>query len=230
MVHTILIVDDAVENIDILKGILGDEYHIRAATNGLTALKIAEKTMPDIVLLDIMMPDMDGYEVCERLKNNPITSSIPVIFITAKDQEMDEAKGFEVGAVDYVTKPVSPLIVKARLRTQLALKDQNAELERQVILKTKEINETRLEIIKRLGIASEYRDCETGLHIERVSKIAYYIAKSYGFDDRHVLILMNAAPMHDIGKIGIPEEILLKPGKLTKEEFEVVKKHSEIGA
>lgn len=230
MVHTVLIVDDTAENIDVLKGILNEEYNIKVAINGQMALKAAEKTMPDIILLDIIMPDMDGYEVCTRLKANPITHNIPVIFITAKDHEVDEAKGFEVGAVDYVTKPVSPLIVKARIRTQLALKDQNAELERQVIRQTREIYETRLEIIKRLGLAAEYNDFETGLHIERMSKYVYYIAKAYGFDERYAELLLNAAPMHDIGKIGIKESILLKPGKLTDEEFEIVKTHCMIGA
>ncbi|MBP1760576.1 MAG: two-component system response regulator [Firmicutes bacterium] len=230
MVHTVLIVDDKAENIDILKSILGEEYNIKVAINGQMCIKAAEKTMPDIILLDIMMPDMNGYEVCTRLKANPITHNIPVIFVTTKDHELDEAKGFEVGAVDYVTKPVSPLIVKARIRTQLALKDQNAELERKVACQTKEIYETRLEIIKRLGLAAEFKDFQTGLHIERMSKYVYYIAKAYGLNETHANLLLNIAPLHDIGKIGIPEHILLKPGKLTDDEFEIIKTHCEMGA
>ncbi|MGE5396673.1 MAG: HD domain-containing phosphohydrolase [Chitinophagales bacterium] len=230
MVHSVLIVDDTPENIDVLRGILGDEYNIKVAINGQMALKAAEKTLPDIILLDVMMPDMDGYEVCARLKANPITHNIPVIFVTARGDEVDEAKGFEVGAVDYVTKPISSIIVKARLRTQLALKDQNAELERQVTSKTKQIYETQLEIIRRLGIASEYRDYETGMHIERMSQYTYLIAKAYGLGEMQAKLVFEAAPMHDVGKIGIPESILLKPGKLTDEEFAIMKKHCRIGA
>jgi len=230
MEHTVLIVDDTPENIDILKSILSDEYNIKVAINGQMALKATEKTMPDIILLDIMMPDMNGYEVCTKLKANPVTHNIPVIFVTTKDHELDEAKGFEVGAVDYVTKPVSPLIVKARVRTQLALKDQNAELERKVACQTREIYETRLEIIKRLGLAAEYKDFQTGLHIERMSNYVYHIAKAYGLNETHANLLLNVAPLHDIGKIGIPEHILLKPGKLSHDEFETVKSHCKMGA
>lgn len=230
MIYSVLVVDDIPENIDVLKGILGSEYHIKAAVSGFMALKVAEKTAPDIILLDIMMPDMDGYEVCQKLKSNPITQHIPVIFVTARDQDVDEVKGFEVGAVDYVTKPISPAIVKARLRTHLALSNQSKELERLVDQKTSEINQTRLEIIKRLSVAAEYKDNETGRHIERMSQYSYRIALSCGMDVFHANILYNAAPMHDIGKIGIPESIILKPGKLTTEEFNVVKTHCEIGS
>lgn len=230
LTHTVLIVDDTVQNIDVLKGILSDEYHLKVATNGMMAIKVAEKTMPDIILMDIMMPGMDGYETCARLKANPLTQNIPVIFVTAKNQDMDEAKGFEVGAVDYITKPVSPIITKVRIKTHIALKNQNAELEKLVLNRTSELTETRLEIIKRLCIAAEYKDIDTGLHIERVSKYAYYIAKSYGLEESYAQILSNSVPMHDIGKIGVPEEILHKPGKLTYDEFETIKTHCKIGA
>lgn len=230
LTHTVLIVDDTVENIDVLKGILCDEYHLKVATNGMMALKVAEKTMPDIILMDIMMPGMDGYEACARLKANPLTQNIPVIFVTAKNQDMDEARGFEVGAVDYLTKPVSPIITKVRIKTQIALKNQNAELEKLVVNRTSELLETRLEIIKRLCIAAEYKDNDTGLHIERVSKYTYLIAKSYGLEESCAQILTNSVPMHDIGKIGVPEELLHKPGKLTKDEFEIIKTHCNIGA
>ncbi|OIP47469.1 MAG: two-component system response regulator [Fibrobacteres bacterium CG2_30_45_31] len=230
MIYSVLVVDDVPENIDVLKGMLTNEYYVKVAVSGFMALKVAEKTVPDIILLDIMMPDMDGYEVCEKLKANPITQNIPVIFVTAKDQTVDEIKGFEVGAVDYVTKPISPSIVKARLSTHLALSNQNRELERLVTQKTSEINQTRLEIIKRLSLASEYKDSETGHHIERMSQYAYQIAVACGMDIVNANLLYNAAPMHDIGKIGIPEAIILKPGRLTKEEFDVVKTHCEIGS
>ena len=139
--YSVLVVDDTVENIDILTGVLKDEYNVKAATNGNAALKIAEKTLPDIILLDVMMPEMNGYEVCSRLKENPITKKIPVIFVTAKDQEGDEVMGFSVGAVDYITKPISPSIVKARIKTHIALADQKRGLEIEVMEKTREIND-----------------------------------------------------------------------------------------
>ena len=228
--QTILIVDDSPVNIDILKGVLGDEYNIKAATNGEVALKIARNLRPDLILLDIMMPEMDGYEVCSWLKANIETQNIPVIFITAKDKPMDETHGFEVGAVDYITKPISPPVVLARVRTHLALHDQNQELERLVKERTKELLETQLEVIRRLGRAAEYRDDETGMHVIRMSNYAYEIALEIGLDKQEAELILNVVPMHDVGKIGIPDAILLKPGKLTPEEWEIMKKHTEYGA
>jgi len=228
--NTVLVVDDAVENIDVLKGVLKNDYNVKVATSGQMALKVAEKTMPDIILLDIMMPEMDGYEVCFLLKKNPLTHRIPVIFITAKDQEIDEVKGFEVGAADYINKPIRPMVTKARIRTHLSLSDQKQALEHQVRDQTHEIYQTRLEIIKKLGRAAEYKDNDTGLHIERISKYAFHIAKGLGLEDNQADLVLQASPMHDIGKIGIPDEILKKPGKLSAEEWALVVKHPEIGA
>ena len=227
--YSILIVDDTVENIDVLTGILKDDYSIKAATNGQTALKIAEKLKPDIILLDIMMPEMNGYEVCIKLKENPITRKIPVIFVTAKDQEVDEVMGFAVGAVDYLTKPISQAIAKARIRTHLALSDQKKCLEMQVAEKTEELFVTRLEIIKKLGKAAEFRDTDTGFHLERMSLYSYHIAKEYGLEEEECQLLLNVAPMHDIGKIGIPDEVLKKPGSLESSERIVMQTHSSIG-
>jgi len=227
--QTVLIVDDSIENIDVLSGILSDLYTVKIAKNGEMALAIAEKFDPDIILLDIMMLGMDGYEVCERLKSNPITKEIPVIFVSAKDQEHDEAKGFELGAVDYITKPVSAVIVKARVSTQLRLYDQQIELERQVKEKTKELMETRVAIIEKLSSAAEYKDADTGLHVTRMSKYCYIIAKKYGFRNNEAELLLSAAPMHDVGKIGIPDHVLEKPGKLNDEEWEIMRTHSAIG-
>ena len=229
MPYKVLIVDDCVENIDLLKGLLDKKYIVMAATNGETALKIAQKKTPHLILLDIEMPGMDGYEVCLNLKENPITENIPVVFVTAKDKEMDEAKGFSVGAADYVTKPVSPMIVLARIETHIALSNQKMELRAQVKEQTKEIADTRMEIIRRLGKAVEFKDENTGLHIERVSKYSYYIALSYGLDDFRADDILNAAPMHDIGKIGVPEDIIHKKGKLTEQEYNEMKKHCEVG-
>jgi putative two-component system response regulator len=227
---TILVVDDIPDNIDILDGILNSDYSIRAATSGEMALKIATSdNSPDLILLDIMMPEMDGYEICSQLKGNSMTKNIPVIFVTSKNDVIDEKKGFELGAVDYITKPVSPPIVEARVKTHLALYDQNRELERKVKERTFELNDTRLEIIRRLGRAAEYKDNETGLHVIRMSKYSQQIALSHGMSEEDAELILNAAPMHDVGKIGIPDSILLKPDKLDDTEWALMKKHCEFG-
>ncbi len=227
----ILIVDDTPDNIDVLVGVLRSKYDIKAALNGEKALKIASSDpKPDMILLDIMMSGMDGYEVCRLLKADPATSNIPVIFVTAKDDVADEKRGFELGAVDYITKPISPHIVEARVRTHLALYDQNRELARQIDKRTEELSYTRLEIIRRLGRAGEYKDNETGLHVIRMGHYSRLIARAYGGNAAWIELLFNAAPMHDIGKIGIPDHILLKPGKLDADEWELMKRHTEFGA
>jgi putative two-component system response regulator len=229
--QTVLVVDDTPENIDILSGVLREDYKVKAALNGERALKIANsEAKPDIILLDIMMPEMDGYEVCRRLKSNPATQKIPVIFITAKNQEEDEQKGFEIGAVDYITKPISPAIVKARVATQLSLYDQNQTLEKKVHERTEQLTSTRLEIIRRLGRAAEFKDNETGLHVIRMSHYTRLIAEALSYNEEWVDLIFNAAPMHDIGKIGIPDHVLLKPGKLDDEEWNIMRRHPKIGA
>ena len=227
----ILIVDDVPANIDVLSEILRPTYQIKIAINGAMALKIAmAPSPPDLILLDIMMPGMSGYEVCEKLKDNLKTRNIPVIFVSAMDEVENETKGFELGAVDYITKPVSPAIVQARVKTHLNLFDQNRALENKVRERTAEIDDTRLRIIHCLGAASEYRDEETGNHIFRMSNYSRVIALAYGLGMEEANILLQAAPMHDVGKIGIPDRILLKPGKLDAEEWEVMKTHTTVGA
>ena len=182
--QTILMDDDTPENIDVLSGVLRPDYRVKAALNGERALKIAAtEPRPDIILLDIMMPGMDGYEVCEKLKSDPTTAKIPVIFITAKTEVADEQRGFELGAADYIAKPISPPLVQARVRTQLALYDQNRELERKVRERTEELVETRMEIIRRLGRAAEYKDNETGLHVIRINHYSRLIAEALSEDD-----------------------------------------------
>lgn len=229
--QTILVVDDLPENIEILDGVLRSHYKVKAALNGEKALKIAiQPDAPDLILLDIMMPDMDGYEVCQRLKAQSCTRNIPVIFVTALGEFESEARGFELGAVDYITKPISPAVVRARVRTHLALYDQNRELEQKVQERTSELQATRLEIIRRLGRAAEYKDNETGLHVIRMSHYSRLIAQAAGMNKDDVELLFNAAPMHDVGKIGIPDHILRKPGKLDPEEWEMMKRHVKIGA
>jgi len=229
--QTILVVDDTPDNIDVLSGVLRGKFKVKAALNGKKAIKIANSTPPPaMILLDIMMPEMDGYEVCQQLKSNPATAKIPVIFITAKNEEKDEKKGLGLGAVDYITKPINPSIVLARVDTHLALYDQNMALENKVQQRTEELNDTRLKIIHRLGRAAEFKDNETGLHVIRMSHYSRLIAEALEYGDDWSELIFNAAPMHDIGKIGIPDHILLKPGKLDDDEWEFMRKHPQIGA
>jgi len=229
--QTILVVDDAPANIDLLVNTLKAEYNVKAATRGERALQIVRSgDPPDMILLDIMMPGMDGFEVCRQLKRDFTTRHIPVIFITAKIGIEDEIRGFDLGAVDYITKPISPPVVLARVRTQLALYDQNRELYRKVREQTARLHETRLRIIQRLGRAAEYKDNETGLHVIRMSHYSRLLGEAIGMSEPEAELLLNAAPMHDIGKIGIPDRILQKPGKLDAEEWAIMQTHSQIGA
>lgn len=214
----ILVVDDESANLRVLKQILQDEYQLSFAKSGQEALRLVGQKRPDLILLDIMMPDMTGLELCNTLKASPRSAAIPVIFVTALSDEADEATGFAAGAVDYITKPVSSAIVRARVRTHLSL------------VQAEELKVTRLKIIQRLGRAAEFKDNETGMHVMRMSHYAKVLALAYGLGEHHADMLLHAAPMHDIGKIGIADHILLKPGKLTAEEFEVMKTHPQIGA
>ncbi len=229
--QSILVVDDTPENITILSEVLCDDYRIRVATSGEKALKIIySDEPPDLILLDIMMPGLSGLEICRRLKANPDRRRIPVIFVTAMSSIEDEERGLALGAVDYITKPISPPIVKARVRTHLALYDQSRELERMVRQRTSELMTTRQQIIRRLGRAAEFKDNETGNHVLRMSHYARLIAECHGLGDEAASIIFNTAPMHDIGKIGIPDSILLKPGKLDAEEWKVMHQHPIMGA
>lgn len=229
--QTILVVDDVPENIEVLSGILRPHYKVKAALGGERGLAIAgEAAKPDMVLLDVMMPGMDGYEVIRRLKRNVRTRDLPVIFVTARSEDVDEELGFRLGAVDYITKPVNPAIVLARVKSQLLLYSQNRELDRRVEERTQQLRKTRLQIIQRLGRAAEYKDNETGMHVIRMSHFSRLLAEATGASDDWVELLFNAAPMHDIGKIGIPDRVLLKPGKLNAEEWEIMKLHTVYGA
>jgi putative two-component system response regulator len=229
--QTILVVDDTPENIDVLTEVLAPSYQTKVATNGEKALRImAGEHKPDLILLDIMMPGISGYEVCQRLKRNSDTRGIPIIFVTAMGEMEDEKKGLELGAVDYITKPISPAIVLARVRTHLALYDQTRELEQMVAQRTAELQTTRLQIIRRLGRAAEFKDNETGNHVIRMSHYARLTALALGMQEARADLLFHAAPMHDVGKIGIPDNILLKPGKLDAQEWEVMRQHPQMGA
>jgi len=229
--QTILAVDDTPFNLRVLGGILEPRYRVRTAGGGEEALRIAgSEDRPDLVLLDVSMPGMNGFEVCRRLKAHPCTRAIPVIFVTALGEVEDEQQGFSAGAVDYLLKPVRAPIVLARVATHLALADQNRALEHKVNERTAELHATRLEIIRRLGRAAEYKDNETGMHVLRMSYYARAIALGAGLGAEFAETLLSAAPMHDIGKIGIPDRILLKPGKLDDGEWKVMRRHPQIGA
>lgn len=230
--EVILVVDDTAENIDILVSILEDRYIVKATRSGEQALKFLQKDpKPDMVLLDIMMPGMDGYEVCRHMKKDPRTADIPVIFITALSEYEDEEKGLDLGAVDYITKPINPAITKMRIKTHLSLHNQNRELEKKVEERTTELNETRLSIIRQLGRAAEFKDNETGLHVIRMSHYTRLIAESMvGGPNEWTDLIFQASPMHDVGKIGIPDHIMLKPGRLDDEEFSMMRQHPRFGA
>ncbi|AOY58787.1 MULTISPECIES: HD-GYP domain-containing protein [Desulfococcus] len=233
---TILVVDDIKTNIDILVRTLGKEYRIQAAMDGESALKSVEKAPPDLILLDIMMTGMDGYEVCRRLKSQEETRYIPVIFLTGLNNAECEAKGLRLGAVDFITKPFSRDLVKARVHNHLALKLHQDRLEDIVKERTTALQSTldkltnaSLDTIFRLSKAAEYKDENTCFHIKRVSDFAAAVGARLGLSRDFVENLRYAAPMHDIGKIGIPDRILLKPGKLDAEEWDIMKQHTVIG-
>lgn len=215
---TLLLVDDEPTNLQVLRHTLQEDYRLVFAKDGATALQLTEKEQPDLILLDIMMPEMSGYEVCQQLKAQEATKYTPIIFITALAESSDEEKGLAMGAVDYITKPFSPSIVKARVRTHLSL------------VQADEVKETRLQIIRSLGMAAEYRDNETGMHVVRISHHARRLALQVGYNEEAAEELFHAAPMHDVGKIGIPDAILLKPGSFEPDEWAIMKKHTQIGA
>ena len=227
----VLVVDDTPFNIDVLRGALAGHYTVKAATSGERALLLAlAHPQPDLILLDVMMPGMDGYSVCERLKARADTRSIPVIFVTSMNEVEDEKHGFAVGGVDYITKPVSPPLVQARVATHLRLYAHERKLTQLVAERTAELETTRLEIIRRLGRAAEFKDDETGAHVIRMSHYARILAEAAGLPAEEVDIIFNAAPMHDVGKIGIPERILTKEGPLNAEEWAIMARHPAIGA
>lgn len=215
---TLLIADDEPTNLQVLRQILQSDYRLLFAKDGAKALELASAEKPDLILLDVMMPNVTGREACVALKANPLTRDIPVIFVTAMADTDDEAMGFELGAVDYITKPVSPATVRARVRTHLSL------------VRLDELRETRMQIIERLGRAAEYKDNETGLHVIRMSHYAQQLALAAGCSTHFAEELLAAAPMHDIGKIGISDAILLKPGPLSPEEWAIMRTHPQIGA
>ncbi|SLM32237.1 Two-component system regulatory protein [Desulfamplus magnetovallimortis] len=225
----ILIVDDEPNNLQLMRHILGGDYQLSFAINGLNAIEVALKVMPDIILMDVMMPKMDGYEACRRLKSHPETASIPVIFITAMCDTDDESRGFEAGGVDYITKPVSKSIVRARVASHLALHDQQVACEKRVLERTAELEESQRSAVFMLGEAGDYNDTDTGVHIWRMAAYSGAIARCFGWSVQQTAMLELASPMHDIGKVGIPDEILKKKGPLSDDEWRIMRTHPKIG-
>lgn len=233
----VLIVDDDTFNLTVV----GDElsslgYAVVTALNGEDALKVAQDSRPDVILLDVVMPEIDGYEVCRRLKESEATKYIPVIMLTALADKGSKHKGLEAGAIEFLNKPPDIAELSIRLRNMIELKeyhgfirDNNTILERKVQRKTRKLRESFIDTIYRLTIAAEYKEKQTASHLKRVSHYTALLAKCLRLSEEEADIMFFASPMHDIGKIGIPDEILLKPGKLTDEEFEIMKSHTGIG-
>ena len=245
-ITTILVVDDEPANLTVLTHLLRPVYQVRAANSGENALRAAtSEPRPDLILLDVMMPGMDGYQVLERLRNHPVTVDIPVIFLTAMAGTDDEERGLQLGAADYIVKPIKPALVLARVRTQLEakhtrdwLKDKNAILEAEVARRMAENDLTQRVSIRALAHLAETRDSETGNHILRtqdyVRALALRLRQHPRFaailDARTIDLLTKSAPLHDIGKVGIPDSILLKPGPLTPDEWVIMKTHARLGS
>lgn len=228
--ETILVVDDSPEPIAALIAALRRDYRVLIATDGPRALTLAQTKGPNLVLLDLEMPGMNGHEVCRRLKANPITQDIPVIFVTATRDAANELFGLKLGAVDYIHKPLNPTLVLSRVRNHMALHNQSLALEAQVRERTRELEESRIEIIRRLGRAAAYRDRQTGQHVIRVSQLVRLLALATGLPEDAAESLALAAPMHDLGTIGIPDHIIQKSTPLDPEELALMRRHVQIGA
>ncbi|MBX9915142.1 MAG: two-component system response regulator [Pseudomonadaceae bacterium] len=241
---TLLVVDDTPANLTLISELLAEQYHVRVATSGEKALSLAQRSLPDLILLDVMMPDMDGYEVCRRLKSDERTCAIPVLFLTAKHQPEDERNGLELGANDFLSKPINPPVLLARVQNQLRLKaatdllrNQNDHLDQQVLIRTRELQAVHDVTVLALASLAETRDNETGNHLLRTQHYVRVLAERLSqhprfaqhLDAASIELLFKSAPLHDIGKVGIPDRILLKPGRFEPQEFEIMKRHARLG-
>lgn len=242
---SILVVDDTPDNLSLMSGLLKDRYRVKVANNGEKAIKIVQgDSPPDLVLLDIMMPGLSGYDVCQILKADPATRDVPIIFLTAMTATEDEKKGLEMGAADFITKPVNPPIVLARVATHLQikaaadfLKDQNAYLDAEVARRGRELAAIQDVTILAMASLAETRDNDTGNHIRRTQNYIKVLAEHlqtherfrFFLTDKNIDMLYKSAPLHDIGKVGIPDRILLKPGRFEPHEMEIMKTHCKLG-
>lgn len=242
---TLLVVDDTPENLAVLSELLSPNYRVKVVKSGRRALALARADPPDLILLDVMMPEMDGFTVMQHLQQEPLTRDIPVIFITALNGQDDQLRGFALGAMDYITKPILPPVVEARVRMHLELKqardrlsNQNTWLEAEVNRRMADNDVIQMVGIRALAHLAEIRDPETGNHIRRTQSYVHLLASllqshpRHGaiFTDHYIALLSRSAPLHDLGKIGIPDAILQKPGPLTPDEWEIMKTHSQLGA
>jgi putative two-component system response regulator len=241
----ILVVDDQPKNIELLEAYLAPQgYEIVKAANGEEALGKLSGNQIDLILLDVMMPGMDGFEVTRRVRRDDTHRLLPIILITALQETEDRIKGIEAGCDDFLSKPIDKMELLARVLSLLKVKAYNdlvsnyqKDLEAEVARRTEELKQAfekikaaSLDTIYRLSIASEYKDADTGAHIKRVSRYSAAVARHMGLTERAIETILYAAPMHDLGKIGIPDQILLKPAKLDPAEWEIMKQHTVIGA
>jgi putative two-component system response regulator len=242
---TVLVVDDTPDNLMLIADLLRNRYRVKAANSGEKALRLLQgDALPDLILLDIMMPGLSGYDVAKQLKRAPRTRNIPIIFLTAMAAAEDEIRGLGLGAADYITKPIIPPVLLARVETQIKVKaaadflrDQNDFLEQEVQRRTREVTAIQDVTIHAMASLAETRDNETGNHIRRTQHYVKLMAEllrehprfGHFLDEETIKLLFKSAPLHDIGKIGIPDRILLKPGRYTAEEFEIMKTHTTLG-
>jgi len=222
---TLLIVDDSEITLDILKYILSPDYNILTATDGSRALEVAARQLPDLIILDILMPGLSGYEVCKKIRENLLTEHIPVIFCTSLDTDIDEEYGFEVGGDDFIVKPFSAPILKKRVETHLRLANSNKALKVLVTDKTIELETNKVDLINSLVLATEIKDKQVSEHLDKVGRYTKLLAKKVGFTDDKCNLIELASRMHDIGKIGIPDKLLQKPGLFTAKERVEIQKH-----
>jgi putative two-component system response regulator len=228
----ILAVDDAEDLLALIGKALSTQYEVKLASDGGDALTLAAQApQPDLILLDVEMPGATGFEICQLLKQDPATAGIPVIFLTSKTEAADQVEGLDLGAVDYLTKPINAKLLMARVRTHLALANRQIELERQVQERTAQLEDAREQVIRRLARAMEFHEsAAAGNRVARISQYAKLLALSSGARPEVAELLLKASPLHDIGKIGVPSEILRKPGKLSAPDLERVRRHPELGA
>jgi len=228
----ILVIDDSEDIHNLVQAILGKEHRVIAAGDGGSGLRKAlGKPKPDLILLDVVMPGMNGFEVCKLLKGNPATAGIPVIFLSGKKDPQHEVEGLQLGADDYVAKPIHAVLLRARVRTQLALANRRYALEALVEERTRELEETRLQVIRRLCRAMEYHEsAAVGNRVMRLSQYAKIVSAHAGAKPQVCDMMMKAAPLHDVGKLGIPAEILRKKDALSEPDWEYVRRHPELGA